>query len=348
MKYISVLVFIGLMAVCFSSTYTGDGVYKVFVEDQITSTNGFVIDVLPLGTSWGRTQAMIVDNVTLRVTYSRNETETVTLKTGDRYKMSAVSGTQNLSINVTGLGYDPYPGGAPDYGTPYANLSVGSITYVPPAPPPVNQTCGNNIREGTEDCDGSNLSCSTGMMCSFSCRCVIIPPTPPVLDVQVDMVTVTPNLFSAEVTWTTNVSANGTLHLFNSSRSYLMNSWPQASKSVVHTVTVTGLKSDTNYYVYLDNVCTGANNSLCIATNDTSFRTLPVTPVISNVVSKSITNESATITWDSDVTSDSKVYYRKYGTSEWTQVPPPVPSKWADISKYFIDTPIVITPPIYQ
>ncbi|MBI5697346.1 MAG: hypothetical protein HZC29_02365 [Thaumarchaeota archaeon] len=61
-----------------------------------------------------------------------------------------------------------------------SEFCICSVPSQPRIPPPTTptQSCGNGIREGTEQCDGSNSGCSSGQTCSQSCTCAT-PSTPP-------------------------------------------------------------------------------------------------------------------------------------------------------------------------
>ncbi|MFN7990972.1 MAG: hypothetical protein U0R44_02320 [Candidatus Micrarchaeia archaeon] len=43
---------------------------------------------------------------------------------------------------------------------------------------PSTQVCGNGVREGTEQCDGSSAGCSSGQSCTSQCRCATPTGTP--------------------------------------------------------------------------------------------------------------------------------------------------------------------------
>lgn len=157
-----------------------------------------------------------------------------------------------------------------------------------------------------------------------------IPPPPPPPDVEVTYVQAHPDKFYANISWATNTSANATLLIYNKTSASPFKVVGVSGFDNFHEVKVTGLKSDTNYDAIV-NACT--ENS-CVDSYTKPFKTLPVTPVISDVAVAGTTNDSAVITWKTDVVSDSRVYYRKMGTSEWTAVPPKL--SWVLIKKFYI------------
>jgi len=154
--------------------------------------------------------------------------------------------------------------------------------------------------------------------------------TPPPPDVDVTYVLAYAGKFSANISWATNTSANATLYIYNKTPMALHKTVQITDVAQYHSKNVTGLKSDTDY-IALVHACT--QNS-CADSYEKSFKTLPVIPVISDVAVAGTTNDTAVITWKTDVVSDSRVYYRKMGTTEWTSVPPVL--NWAAIQKYFI------------
>jgi hypothetical protein len=153
-----------------------------------------------------------------------------------------------------------------------------------------------------------------------------IPPPP---DVEIEYITISPLKFSAFVEWGTDKSANGTLTIYNKSSSSPFKDYEFSSESESGSVNVTGLKSDTNY----DALVRACTENSC-AESEESFKTLPVTPEISDVVVVGTTNDTAIISWKTDIVSDSRVYYRELGTSEWSAVPPAL--NWLAIQKFFI------------
>ncbi|MBN1169668.1 PKD domain-containing protein [Candidatus Micrarchaeota archaeon] len=155
-------------------------------------------------------------------------------------------------------------------------------------------------------------------------------PPPPVIDVEFSGISITPSKFSALVAWSTNVSSTAKIFLFNRSSSVPVKTMSLTGNSAARTYNLTGLRSDTGYSIIIQ-ACT--DNS-CVNSTPREFTTLPVTPVISDVHVKSVTNDSAIIGWETDVPADARVYYRKHGETDWNVVPPAL--NWVAISKFFI------------
>ena len=132
--------------------------------------------------------------------------------------------------------------------------------------------------------------------------------TPPIIS-NVVSTGITNN--SATITWDTDESSDSLVKYGTTSEVYTSEEY-NAAEVTSHNVTLTGLDAGTTYY-YL--VRSTDSNGNAAESAEYSFSTLatPDTtpPVISNVVSTGITNNSAAITWDTNESSDSLV---KYGT----------------------------------
>ena len=117
---------------------------------------------------------------------------------------------------------------------------------------------------------------------------------------------------SAIITWTTNIAADSTVN-YGLTTSY---GSQQANSSQVtsHSITLTGLSAKTTYHYQ----CVSTNAYGTGTSTDFTFSTVGP-PVISNVQSSGITATTATITWTTDVASDSTVNYgltTSYGSQQ--------------------------------
>jgi len=133
--------------------------------------------------------------------------------------------------------------------------------------------------------------------------------TPPVIS-NVVSTGITNN--SATITWDTDESSDSLVKYGTTPEVYMSEEYNTAEVTS-HNISLTGLDAGTTYY-YL--VRSTDSNGNAAESAEYSFSTLatPDTtpPLISNVTSTGITNNSATITWDTDESSDSLV---KYGTT---------------------------------
>ncbi|MEA3249304.1 MAG: fibronectin type III domain-containing protein, partial [Patescibacteria group bacterium] len=166
--------------------------------------------------------------------------------------------------------------------------------------------CGNGIIEAGEGCDDGNTTSGDG--CSATCQVEGGPPppppdtTPPVISgiVVTDITT-----SSASVTWTTN-EASTSLVRYGLTSSY---GSEQSIGGYVtsHSVPLSSLSEGVTYHYQ---VCSTDSPGNQACSGDNTFMTLDDTPpVISNVQVTGITGTSATITWDTDESSDSNVDY---------------------------------------
>jgi chitodextrinase len=134
--------------------------------------------------------------------------------------------------------------------------------------------------------------------------------TPPTLtDVEDDNITTT----SVTITWTTDKLSNSTVYYANTSdypgadsESYT-HSIGVPSMVTEHSVTVSGLSPDSEYYFMLES--TDASDNIGTLSDESfSFETEPG-PVISNVTVPTIFNTEATVSWHTDTPSNSIVTY---------------------------------------
>jgi hypothetical protein len=116
---------------------------------------------------------------------------------------------------------------------------------------------------------------------------------------------------SATITWSTDVPAN-TVLLYGPTTALGQFAPVQTALTTSHGVTLTGLDPGTNYDFVIES--TGANGApgYLYMSHFTTSDPPPVAPIISNVIASTATATSATITWTTDVPSNSLV---NYGTS---------------------------------
>jgi len=126
---------------------------------------------------------------------------------------------------------------------------------------------------------------------------------------------------SVVIKWDTNISASssvayGTTNSYGSTATNSSNSWWNKfwkKEDIRHSVKITGLSNDTLYHFKITSV-DNSNNSASSA--DMTFKTLlnndTTAPVISNISVSAISSNSATVTWNTDESSTSRV---KYGTT---------------------------------
>jgi len=113
---------------------------------------------------------------------------------------------------------------------------------------------------------------------------------------------------SAIITWSTDVPAN-TMVAYGPTTALGQLTPVQTTLSASHGVTLTGLDPGTTYYFICEstgaNGVTGYSYMSSLATTGPP----PVAPIISNVTTSTPTSTSATITWTTDVPSNSLVNY---------------------------------------
>ncbi|MBI2013636.1 MAG: fibronectin type III domain-containing protein [Candidatus Colwellbacteria bacterium] len=123
---------------------------------------------------------------------------------------------------------------------------------------------------------------------------------------------------SATVTWTTDEDSNSRVDYsltspVNEATSFSVTRAFDSTRT--HSITLNNLSAETTYFF----VASSADDADNVSKSDeNSFATLAVeeeeeldetAPVISNVATSDITESSATITWDTDESSNSKVYF---------------------------------------
>ena len=150
--------------------------------------------------------------------------------------------------------------------------------------------------------DSSCVPVGTGDNCSDPAP---VDTTPPVVSsIATSNITQT----SATVTWTTDESSDSKVN-YGTTTSYGANK-SSASMVTTHSVNVTGLTAGTTYHYQV--VSTDASSNTATSSDKTFTTTAAADttpPVITSISSSSITQTSATVTWTTDESSDSKVNY---------------------------------------
>jgi len=146
----------------------------------------------------------------------------------------------------------------------------------------------------------------------FTLRDVFLPPgedtTPPVIS---DIATSDITGNSATITWTTDEISDGVVNYGTTTA--LGSSESDTGMFLDHIVTLTELSASTTYYYEVKSEDWDGNTT--VDNNNGSYYTFTTLeadvtpPVIENVASSDITQDSATITWDTDEASDSVVNY---------------------------------------
>jgi len=117
-----------------------------------------------------------------------------------------------------------------------------------------------------------------------------------------------------KISWTTNIYSTTEVH-YGTSPTNKPNA-VTGNSGTYHQVTLTGLSPGTRYYYTVYSTYAGPPSSTASASG--SFKNpvhVTTGPSVSN-----ISYTKATITWDTDVESDSAVYYRWIGETEWRSV----------------------------
>ena len=113
---------------------------------------------------------------------------------------------------------------------------------------------------------------------------------------------------SAVITWSTDSPAN-TVLAYGTTTALGQFTPVQAALSASHGVTVTGLDPGTTYYFVCESTDANGVTGYSYMSHLTTTGPPPVAPIISNVTTSTPTSMSATITWTTDVPSNSLVNY---------------------------------------
>jgi len=124
----------------------------------------------------------------------------------------------------------------------------------------------------------------------------------------------------ATVTWTTDQNADSQVE-YGLTATYGWSTPLDSTQTTTHSVPMTGLTPNTLYHYRVRST----NDNGTSYSGDYTLTTTSGVPVISNVTATSVTNNSATITWTTNIASDSKVNYgptASYGSqkTDGTQV----------------------------
>ncbi len=118
---------------------------------------------------------------------------------------------------------------------------------------------------------------------------------------------------SANVTWNTDMRANGTLKYrasSDSSWSYLYDS----DMTSAHNITLSSLSAST-LYIYTVKSCSESGG--CTESGELNFTTLAIYPNLSGIMVWGITQNSSNISWNTDALANSTVKYKALGASNW-------------------------------
>ncbi|MFC1703021.1 fibronectin type III domain-containing protein, partial [Patescibacteria group bacterium] len=153
---------------------------------------------------------------------------------------------------------------------------------------------------------------SSNQACSSDNTFTTLDETPPVIsNVVVSSITET----GATITWDTNESSNSNVDYDEVAGPPYTSNTTDASMVTSHSIDLAGLAASTTYHYRVRSVDSSTNESF---TTDATFTTSAppdsTAPVISNVQVTGITQTEATITWDTNESSDSKVDYDTDGT----------------------------------
>ncbi|MFA6159525.1 MAG: fibronectin type III domain-containing protein, partial [Parcubacteria group bacterium] len=120
-------------------------------------------------------------------------------------------------------------------------------------------------------------------------------------------------LNSADISWTTTGSIDSSQLEYGETIKYGKTDKGKTSSNI-HTVNLTDLKENTTYHL---RVSAQDSDKQTLVSEDYSFTTISL-PVISNVTIKDIQIESATINWQTNVKTDSRVEFKKDGETKGT------------------------------
>ncbi len=155
------------------------------------------------------------------------------------------------------------------------------------------------------------LLLSGGCLKDSSEQSVITPPPVQSPVLTLSNITVTIGATTANVTWTTNMESDSIVRYGTISGKYTMS---EGSRDYVinHDVTLVNLLPGTTYYIKVGSV---NPDGVASQSREFNFTTIPLPPPVISDVSASATSTTASITWTTDISSDSIV---RYGTAPGT------------------------------
>lgn len=116
-----------------------------------------------------------------------------------------------------------------------------------------------------------------------------------------------PSSTSATITWTTDVSATSQVY-YGTTNAFGSSTTETVSTTKNHSVNITGLTVNTDYYFYIASKDAANNTSTAGEDGSYIFTTTAAGPVIS-AVTDSASADNATITWTTDVAATTQVFY---------------------------------------
>lgn len=132
--------------------------------------------------------------------------------------------------------------------------------------------------------------------------------TPDTTAPSISSIAVSASTNSAVITWTTNEPADSQI-MYGTSTEYGQQTTLNATLVTSHSQTITGLASGTTHHFQVKSTDAAGNLA---ASSDQTFTTLAIdvtAPVISSIAATNVSSTSATVTWTTDETATSKVYY---------------------------------------
>lgn len=158
----------------------------------------------------------------------------------------------------------------------------------------------------------TSTASSTGNVASNTLTFTVDRTAPTISGVTVSGLTAT----GATVNWHTSEPATGQVS-FGTSASYSASSTLETSATTTHAATIAGLSASTTYHYSIAATDSAGNST---STADATFTTAaaPAAPVISNISVNAIGTSTATVSWQTDLASNSKVHYgtsASYGSS---------------------------------
>ena len=132
---------------------------------------------------------------------------------------------------------------------------------------------------------------------------------PQISGIAIDNIT----LNSADISWTASDSIDSSQLEYGEDTTY-GNEENGKTNNSLHTVNLTSLKENTTYHLRVKGEDSAGQT---LVSNDYSFTTVSL-PIITNVQIKDITSESALISWNTNVKTDSRVEFKKDNQDQGT------------------------------